>query len=196
MEEKMIKVIYALFLYLLISFNPVIAQKKVSYELNGGMLFPVGNFADIQSNGFEFSFIEHITTDRSLFHLIAGINYTHLPGKTESRIFSPDYSRINIHWKDIEFIKLFIGHQFTFLQNKGFYIMPAISCSFLRNESQWFRSGLDLGTGYFLPIRNKNIKIDVGTKFGFLNLYGKVKDENGQQEKSHNVISVGLGLYF
>jgi hypothetical protein len=190
------KIIYVLLLYMVVSINPVIAQKKVSYELNAGLLFPVGNFADIQSNGMEFSFIEHITSDRSLFHLIAGINYTHLPGKIESRSFGQDYSRISIHWKDVEFIKLFIGHQFTLLQNKGFYITPAISCSFLRNESQWFRSGLDVGTGYFLPIRNKNIKIDVGTRFGFLNLLGKVKNENGRQEKNHNVISVNLGFYF
>jgi hypothetical protein len=174
----------------------VTAQKNVSYELNASMLFPLGNFADTHSVGMEFSFIEHITTDISRFHMVVGINYAHLPGKTVSIIHKKETSKMIVNWKDLEFIKLFIGYQFFIMQVKGCYLMPLISCSFVRSEPQWFRSGVDIGTGYTFPVRKNRMKIDVGTRLSFLNIYGKVRDENGRLEKNHNVISLSVGLYF
>jgi hypothetical protein len=194
-RKSLKKLICAFLLYLAVTPGLVNAQKYISYEVYGGGILPVAQFAETQTYGAEFSFLQHVTTARSNLDMTVGINYVRLPGKYGYKTFK-EISKIKINQADVEFIKLFFGYQFYFQPNKRFYLRPTPTCSFLKNQSKWFRSGLDFYAGYLLPIKNHKMKFDFGTKFGFLNIYGKAKDEKGQQEKNRFVFSLGLGVIF
>ena len=101
-----------------------------------------------------------------------------MPGKTttETQVISlPGYyssTTITTQYEDLQFGSLYAGPKFDYA--KGVYFLPAVSINFASET----RFGFYFGGGILLPL--ESIKLNLGARYGILNLLGKDEDEDSE----------------
>ena len=164
-------------------------QSKVSFGLEGGMALPMGSTADNYGVGFGAGAFAIIPTSSTSIGIVIGGNYLSMPGSTttENKTISyPGYyssTTITTTYEDLQVGSIYAGPKFG--KETGIYFLPSLSFNF----SSETRFGFYLGVGYLIPL--KSIEINLGARYGILNVLGKDIDE-----VSHSGIAILAGVVF
>lgn len=172
------RIVTALLAIFLVS-NVFYAQSKTEFGIDAGLVLPTGDLSDLQSAGFNLGFGAKFRTKSPTTAIALGLNYSKLSGETIN------LGSVRVEVESADILSFYGGPRFG--KENGFYFLPAAALNFIDGET---RVGLDLGTGFLVPI-NKITKFNIGVQFNMTNIIGK---DDG--EISFNVFKIVAGIHF
>ena len=164
-------------------------QSKVSFGLEGGVALPMGSTSDRYGVGFGAGAFVIIPTASTSMSIVVGGDYLNMPGKTKTEIVTINLPGVSgtlttiTTYEDLQVGTVYAGPKFG--RETGIYFLPSLSLNFA-NETRY---GFYLGGGYLIPLNS--VKLNLGARYGILNVLGKDTDE-----ESDSGIAVFVGVVF
>jgi hypothetical protein len=168
--------VYGAIILVALSAGTLPAQSRVLVGIEGGTAIPVGITSDHYGIGFGAGAFVIIPTTSEMVSVMLGADYLNMPGKTKTETIiynGPDvygYETRTTTYHDLQAGSLYAGPKIG--EASGPYFLPALSL----NYALEVRLGLYVGAGYLIQF--ESVGLNIGAKYGILNLVGRDGDED------------------